>query len=111
MINAIVNNSNYEKLSPTDKSMKSNSNNDYSKRVWDKIDDFLNLGSTKDINLTDLSPDEKKQYFSVLAKIMNDGIAGYNYYKVNGKIEKHYLVNTIGDSRLYGAKKIYDKYF
>ncbi len=65
----------------------------------------MNAGSSKDILLTDLTPDEKDQFLKILSGLLKEGIVGYEILEVNGKPEKHFLVNQIGDSRLYGAKR------
>lgn len=76
-----------------------------SSKVFKKVESFMNAGSTKDILLDDLTPDEKSQFLKVLSGLLKEGIVGYEILEVNGKPEKHFLVNQIGDSRLYGAKR------
>ncbi len=72
--------------------------------VYRKLDEFLNLGSTKDLNMSDLSPQEREIFLKILSKLLKLGFVSYNLYEVNGKPEKHFVVNTIGDTRLYGKK-------
>ncbi len=76
-----------------------------SSNVFKKVEEFMNAGTTKDVLLSDLTPDEKNQFFKILAGLLKAGIVGYEILEVNGKPEKHYLVNQIGDRRLYGAKR------
>jgi hypothetical protein len=46
----------------------------------------------------------------MLAKLLKAGVVGYEVLEVNGKPEKHYIVNEIGDERIYGAKLYKKKY-
>ncbi len=69
-------------------------------KVWDKVDDFLDLGSSFDISLSGLSEKEKEQALKIIAKLIKEGIVGYRYYEIDGKIEKHFLVPSIGNRRL-----------
>ncbi len=79
-------------------------------RVYDKIDSFLNLNSSDWTNISDLNPAEQKEFFKMMNALIKKGIVGYEYLEVNGKKEKHFLTNEIGDERIYGAKKWKDKY-
>jgi hypothetical protein len=78
-------------------------------KVMRRIDNFLNLGSLKDLDFSDFSKEEKEQFYKALAKLLQEGIIGYKYYDIDGKLEKHFLVNTIGDKRLYRAKTVNEK--
>ncbi|MBS1536150.1 MAG: hypothetical protein JST20_00210 [Bacteroidetes bacterium] len=80
-----------------------------SSNVFKKVESFMNAGSSKDILLNDLTPDEKEQFLKILAGLLKEGIIGYEILEVNGKPEKHFLVNQIGDRRLYGAKQYIKK--
>lgn len=80
------------------------SSSNVSSKVMSKIDLFLSMGSSTGLGVSDLSREEKEKYLKILAKLMSKGIIGHKYYKVNGKIEKHDLVASIGDSRLYGKE-------
>jgi len=73
--------------------------------VFKKVESFMNAGSSKDILLNDLSPDEKEQFLKILSALLKEGIIGYEILEVNGKPEKYFLVNQLGNSRLYGAKR------
>lgn len=73
-------------------------------KVFDKLDKFLNLGRDNRIDLTDLNDKEKEEFMKMLAELIKRGIVGYEILEVNGKPEKHYIVNQIGDQRIYGAK-------
>ncbi|MGE5500114.1 MAG: hypothetical protein ACM3Q2_18735 [Syntrophothermus sp.] len=73
-------------------------------RAFDKLDKFLNLGNPDRLDLEDLNSEEKKEFMKMLAALIKKGIVGYEVLEVNGKPEKHYIVNEIGDSRIYKAK-------
>ena len=73
-------------------------------KVYDRIDKFLNLGRADRLDVSDLNPAEKKEFLKILADLIKKGIIGYEVLEVNGKPEKHYIVNQIGDERLKGAK-------
>ena len=47
----------------------------------------------------------------MLADLIHKGIVGYEILEVNGKPEKHYIVNEIGDKRIYGAKLYKERNF
>jgi len=75
-------------------------------KAWRKLDQFLNLGSSKDLSLSDLTEQEKQQFLKMLSRLLSAGVVGYKIYEVNGKIEKHFEVVSLGDSRLRSAKVI-----
>jgi hypothetical protein len=77
-------------------------------KAFAKIDSFLNLGKSDRLDISDLNGAEKKEFLKMLASLMKAGVVGYEIIDVNGKPEKHYIVNEIGDTRLYG-KKLYKK--
>ena len=79
-------------------------------KVFKKLDDFLNLGKPDRLDLSDLNPEEKEEFLKMLSKLLKAGIVGYEILEVNGKPEKHYIVNQIGDERIYGAKLYKEKY-
>lgn len=78
-------------------------------KAFKKIDSFLNLGEPRSFSLEDLSPDEKEEFLTMLAKLLEKGIIGYEELEVDGKKEKHFIVTQIGDERLKGAKLYKDK--
>lgn len=73
-------------------------------KVFDKLDKFLNLGRTNRLDIDDLNDKEKEEFMKMLAELIKRGIVGYEILEVNGKPEKHYIVNQIGNERIYGAK-------
>lgn len=73
-------------------------------KAFRKLDEFLNLGDSSKVNIDDLTPKESEIFLKMLSSLLKHGVVGYNVYEVNGRPEKHYLVNTIGDTRLYGKK-------
>jgi len=73
-------------------------------KAFNKLNNFFNLGKRNRLDISDLNPKEKKEFLKMLAKLLKVGIIGYEILNVNGKPEKHYIVNEIGDQRIYGAK-------
>ena len=73
-------------------------------KVFDKIENFLNLGKPDRLNLSDLNSEEKEEFLKILAKLIQNGIVGYEILEVDGKPEKHFIVNRIGDKRTYNSK-------
>ncbi len=69
-----------------------------------RVDDFLNLGKPDRLNTDAMTPGEKEEFLKMLALLLERGIVGYEILEVDGKPEKHFIVNQIGDDRLYGAK-------
>ena len=77
-------------------------------KAFAKIDKFLNLGRADRLDVGDLNDAEKSEFLKMLSTLLKEGVVGYEIIEVNGKPEKHYIVNEIGDERLYG-KKLYKK--
>jgi len=73
-------------------------------KAFNKLNDFLNLGKKRSFDLSDLNPKEKDEFLKMLSELLKAGVVGYEILEVNGKPEKHYIVNEIGDSRIKGAK-------
>lgn len=73
-------------------------------KAFDKLNDFMNLGKPGRMDISDLSPEEREEFLKMLADILKQGIIGYEIREVDGKPEKHFIVNQIGDERLYGTK-------
>ncbi|MEG8946172.1 hypothetical protein [Rosettibacter firmus] len=73
-------------------------------KVFDKLDKFLNLGKSNRLDIDDLNDKEKEEFMKMLAELLKRGIVGYEILEVNGRPEKHYIVNQIGNERIYGAK-------
>jgi hypothetical protein len=73
-------------------------------KVYDRIDKFLNLGRPDRLDVSDLNDSEKKEFLKMLSDLIKRGVVGYEVLEVNGRPEKHFIVNQIGDERLYGAK-------
>lgn len=85
-----------------------------SSKVWKAVDDYLNLGTSANFFNSGLSAKELEQSLKIIAKLIKKGVVGYNYYVVDGKVEKHFLVPSIGDERLSSAEledtHYFDKY-
>jgi len=73
-------------------------------KALDKLDKFLNLGRSDRVDLDGLNDAEKEEFVKMLAALLKRGIVGYEILEVNGRPEKHYIVNQIGNERIYGAK-------
>lgn len=73
-------------------------------KAFARLDKFLNLGRPDRLDISDLNEAEKKEFLKMLAELLKKGIVGYEVLEVNGKPEKHYIVNEIGDERIYGAR-------
>lgn len=73
-------------------------------KVFDKLDKFLNLGRSNRLDIDDLNDKEKEEFLKMLSELIKRGVIGYEILEVNGKPEKHYIVNQIGNQRIYGAK-------
>jgi hypothetical protein len=73
-------------------------------KVYDRIDKFLNLGGPDRLDVGDLNQAEREEFLKMLSDLIRKGIVGFEVLEVNGKPEKHYIVNQIGNERIYGAK-------
>ena len=73
-------------------------------KVFNKLDNFLNLGKSGRLDVGDLNDEEKNEFYKMLSDLIKANIVGYEVLEINGKPEKHYVVNQIGDKRTYGAK-------
>lgn len=73
-------------------------------KVYDKIDKFLNLGRPDRLDTSDMNNAEREEFLKMLADLLKKGIVGFEVLEVNGKPEKHYIVNQIGNERLKGAR-------
>jgi hypothetical protein len=73
-------------------------------KAFNKVNEFLNLGSTDRLNLDDLNDGEKKEFLKMLSDLIKKGVVGYEVLEVNGRPEKHYIDMEIGDRRIYGAR-------
>ncbi|MGD8781463.1 MAG: hypothetical protein PVH88_21170 [Ignavibacteria bacterium] len=79
-------------------------------RAFSKLNDFLNLGKTDRLDMEDMAPGEKEEFLKMLSKLLEKGIVGYEYLEVDGKKEKHFIVNQIGNRKLYDAE-LYEEPF
>lgn len=73
-------------------------------RVYDKVDKFMNLGSSERLGVADLNREERKEFLKIVSALIKKGVVGFEVLEVNGKPEKHFIENEIGDQRLKGAK-------
>jgi len=77
--------------------------NSFSK-VFNRVDNFLDFGSSKNLDFSHFSDEEMESFLKVMSTLMKEGIVGYEYYEVDGKIEKHFMTTSIGNRRLYNAE-------
>ncbi len=112
-MNPVTSNNNLAGFIFTNNAAKANNKNEEAKdsmefsntsKVFARIDKFLNLGRPDRLEIDDLNDEEQKEFLKILADLLKRGIVGYEVLEVNGKPEKHYVVNQIGDKRLYGTK-------
>lgn len=73
-------------------------------KAFNKLDSFLNLGKPDRLDTSDLSKKDKEEFMMMLAKLMKKGIVGYEYLEVDGKKEKHFIVNQLKDDRIKDAE-------
>ncbi len=73
-------------------------------KAFARLQAFLNLGGTKRLDISELTETERQEFFKMLTNLLAQGVVGYEVLEVDGRPEKHYLVNQIGDQRLYGAQ-------
>ncbi|MBZ0181856.1 MAG: hypothetical protein K8F60_05325 [Melioribacteraceae bacterium] len=73
-------------------------------KVFKKIDDFLNLGKPDRLSTEGMTKEEKDEFLKMLSILLKKGIVGYEVLEVDGKPEKHFIVNQIGNQRIYGAE-------
>lgn len=98
----------FHKVPEKNKNQKDSFEFSSSNKLFDKVDNILNLGENRKLDLSDLNSEEKEQFFKILEKLFQNGIIGYEVLEVNGRPEKHFIENQIGDERLYG-KKLYKR--
>ncbi|MBI9072566.1 MAG: hypothetical protein JEY94_13270 [Melioribacteraceae bacterium] len=103
----IIKPNNKEKLKDQEKNDSLNISN--SANAFKKIDDFLNLGKPDRLNMDNLSDGEKEEFLKMLSTLLKEGIVGYEYLEVDGKKEKHFIVNQLKNDRIRGAK-LWDKF-
>lgn len=92
-----------EALSLAQKDLNGLSKNSFAK-VFNRVDNFLDFGTTKNFDFSNFNKEEMKSFLKVMSTLMKKGIVGYEYYEVNGKIEKHFMTTSIGNRRLYNAE-------
>lgn len=107
--NNILQNLNYELSQSKNQSDKSSIKKDSleisnTSKVFKKIDDFLNLGKPDRLSTEGMTKEEKDEFLKMLSILLKKGIVGYEVLEVDGKPEKHFIVNQIGNQRIYGAE-------
>ncbi|MFH1195755.1 MAG: hypothetical protein V1720_08570 [bacterium] len=92
------------KVSAKDNTKKDSIEISNTSKAFAKLDKFLNLGSPDRLDIDDLNSAEKEEFLKMLTELLKKGVVGYEILEVNGKPEKHYIVNQLGDERIKGAK-------
>lgn len=73
-------------------------------KVLNKLDNFMNLGSSNRLDLDGLNETEKEEFLKMMADLIQNGIIGYEVLEIDGKPEKHDILMQIVDPRTRGAK-------
>lgn len=76
-------------------------------KIFDSVNKLMDLGDSNRFSEADidkLNPSEKAEFLKMLGESLKNGSMSYEVVEVNGKPEKHFIVNEIGDERLYGSK-------
>jgi len=80
-----------------------------SREVFTAVDSFFNLGkSGRFDDFHNLSREEQEQFVKIVAELAKTGYMGYEELTVNKKVERHDVLNQIGDQRLRSAE-LYDQ--
>lgn len=115
MINAVSNIGSFYNNTDTSKNealelsrkLLDNENNHSFNKVFSRINNFLNLGSTKYLDFSHFSEKEMESFLKVLSVLMKEGIVVYAYYEANGRIEKHFITTSLGNRKLYNDEPKY----
>jgi hypothetical protein len=76
--------------------------------VFTAVDSYFNLSSSGRFDdFHKLSPDDKEQFVRIVGELAKLGYVGYEEFVVDHKVERHEILNQMGDQRLRGAK-LYD---
>lgn len=73
-------------------------------KAFKKVESFLNLGRPDRLDTSDLNKSERTEFLNMIARLLKEGIVGYEILEVDGKPEKHFIVTQIGNERIKGAK-------
>jgi hypothetical protein len=77
--------------------------------VFTAVDSYFNMGKSGRFDAFHaLSPEDKEQFVKIVAELAKSGYMGYEELIVNKKVEKHDVLNQMGDDRLHDAK-VYDR--
>ncbi|MFP4544009.1 MAG: hypothetical protein ACLFQU_07215 [Candidatus Kapaibacterium sp.] len=118
MLTSSINNSYVKPIQKPDSKLteRAHTASPFSGKISDRLDSFFNLGRAADFDMSDMSNDEKETYLKTLAALLKEGIVGYDYYEVNGRIEKRFITTQIGrptvdpDERKILNYKPFDRY-
>jgi len=73
-------------------------------KVFSQVDRVFNLGNPGRADTGNMTPDDRKEFIKIVANLLHKGVVGYEILNVNGRPEKHFIENEIGDTRIKGAK-------
>jgi hypothetical protein len=73
-------------------------------KVFSQVDRVFNLGSPGRVDTRKMSPADRKEFLKIVANLLHKGVVGYEVLEVNGRPEKHFIENEIGDNRIKGAR-------
>jgi hypothetical protein len=66
-------------------------------KAFKKLESFLDLGKPDKFDLSNLCDQEKDEFLGMLYELLKCGVVGYQKVETKGKIEKHYVINNLGD--------------
>jgi hypothetical protein len=73
-------------------------------KVFSQVDHVFNLGNPRSVDTGSMSPADRKEFIKIVANLLHKGVVGYEILNVNGRPEKHFIENEIGDTRIKGTK-------
>lgn len=74
-------------------------------KAFRKLDEFMNLGNGGNrVSMEGLNEMEKAEFLKMLAVLLKEGIVGYEVLEIDGKPERHDILDQIVDKRTRGAK-------
>jgi hypothetical protein len=77
--------------------------------VFGAVDSYFNLGNSGRFeDYHKLSAEDKQQFMKIVSALASAGYMGYEELVVNNKVERHEILNQVGDQRLHKAW-VYDE--
>lgn len=76
-----------------------------SKDVFTAVESFFNMGKKNRFeDFHNLSRSDKEQFVMMVAELAKAGYMGYEELMVDGKVERHEVIDKIADERVRGAR-------